>query len=405
MTGRRRFVNATLIDGTGARPRLDTSIVVEDGRISAIAAGAGEARDGDDVVDLNGHYLLPGLWEVHAHLGDLLPDPHNLLETEGLIDYAIRAGRNAMDALRSGITGIRTVGEDGFVDVAWKRAFEQGLMVGPRLFVATKGISITGGHGHGTLGALEVDGPFEMRKAVRDNLKNGADLIKLMVTGGVMTAGESMAESQFLLDEIQAATEIAHQKGKRVAAHAWGAAGIKTAILGGVDSIEHGLLDDETVALMLEHDTFWVPTICATQDDEFIETGMPDFQQRKARAAATAHLEGFRKALEAGVKMACGSDTPPSSDFTLRELEFMVRSGMQPMDAIVAATATSADLCQAGDEMGTLETGRLADMIVVAENPLEDISRLRRVERVYKAGQLVDTDNSEGLASYTAIFH
>ena len=220
------LTNCTVIDGTGQAPKDGMSVVIEGDTITGLSTGPADAA-GARVLDLEGGYLLPGLWEVHAHLGDLIPDPHNLLETEAIGDYTIRAGRNAMDALHAGITGIRVVGESSFVDVAWKRAFEAGVMVGPRLFVCTRGISITGGHGHGTLGALEVDGPWEMRKAVRENLKHGADQIKLMVTGGIMTEGETMQESQFLLDEIQAATEVAHQKGKRVAVHAWGAPGIK----------------------------------------------------------------------------------------------------------------------------------------------------------------------------------
>ncbi|NIO00146.1 MAG: amidohydrolase family protein, partial [Anaerolineae bacterium] len=230
------LTNCTVIDCTGKPPVKDMSIIIEADRISELKAGMyiPTAGEGERVLDLEGGYVLPGLWDVHAHLGDLIPDPKYLLETESPIDYAIRAGRNAVDALRAGFTGIRIVGEDHYADLAWKRAFDAGVFVGPRLFVCGRAMCITGGHGHGTLGSVEVDGPYEMRKAVREQLKHGADQIKLMVTGGVMTAGEGMQESQFLLDEIQAATEVAHQKGKRVCVHAWGTAGIKTAIRGGV---------------------------------------------------------------------------------------------------------------------------------------------------------------------------
>ena len=189
-----------------------------------------------------------------------------------------------------------------------------------------------------------------------------------------------MEESQFLLDEIQAATEIAHQKGKRVAVHAWGAPGIKTAIRGGVDSIEHGLLDDEAIEMMLEHDVFYVPTISATQDDSSIDD-LPEFQIIKARAAANTHLEAFQKAIKAGVKIACGSDSTPTAEFTRRELEHMVKGGMNEMDALVAATRTGAELCNAQDELGTIEVGKLADLLVVSANPLENISNIREVQR------------------------
>ena len=410
--------NCTIINCTGDRPMPDMTLTVEDNRITDIAEGAfvppngapkgtgltpAKLSDGSRWIDLGGGYLLPGMWEVHAHLGDLIPDPHNVLETENLTDYTIRAGRVAMDGLRAGITGIRCVGEDGYVDVAWKRAFDSGVMQGPRLCVCTKGISITGGHGHGTLGALEVDGPWEMRKAVRENLKNGADQIKLMVTGGIMTRGETMEESQFMLDEIQAATEVAHNKGKRVAVHAWGEEGVKTALRGGVDSIEHGFLDDEAIDLILEREAWYIPTICQTQDVEHIDE-LPPFQIKKARAATVKHRESVRKAMQAGVKIACGSDSPPISDFNKRELEFMVKVGMPEMDALIAATRTSADLCGFADELGTIETGKLADLVVLGSDPLRDISAVRDVRLVMKDGRLVNLDPGEGLTSYSDLY-
>ncbi|MEE8391982.1 MAG: amidohydrolase family protein [Anaerolineae bacterium] len=395
------LTNCTIIECTGKPPANDMTLVIEGDKIAELKPGSyqpvegrGEAR----VFDLEGGYVLPGLWDVHAHLGDLIPDPKNLLETESPIDYAIRAGRNAIDALRAGFTGIRILGEDHYADVAWKRAFDAGVFVGPRLFVCGRAMCITGGHGHGTLGSVEVDGPYEMRKAVREQLKHGADQIKLMVTGGVMTAGEGMQESQFLLDEIQAATEVAHQKGKRVCVHAWGTAGIKTAIQGGVDCIEHGLLDDKAVEMMVENDVFYVPTISVTQDEEqILESGIPDFMVEKALGSARAHLEGFQKALKAGVKIACGSDSSPVADFTLSEIEHLVRAGMTEMDALIAATRTSADLCGVADRLGTVEAGKLADLIVLSSDPLEDISNIRKLKMVLKGGQLVNTEEPEGL--------
>ncbi len=401
------LTNCTVIDCTGKPPVKDMSIIIEADRISELKAGMyiPTAGEGERVLDLEGGYVLPGLWDVHAHLGDLIPDPKYLLETESPIDYAIRAGRNAVDALRAGFTGIRIVGEDHYADLAWKRAFDAGVFVGPRLFVCGRAMCITGGHGHGTLGSVEVDGPYEMRKAVREQLKHGADQIKLMVTGGVMTAGEGMQESQFLLDEIQAATEVAHQKGKRVCVHAWGTAGIKTAIRGGVDTIEHGLLDDEVVEMMVENGVFYVPTLNVTQDEEqILESGMPDFMVEKALGSAKAHLEGFQKALKAGVKIACGADSSPVADFTLSEIEHLTRAGMTEMDTLVAATRTSADLCGVMNRMGTVEVGKLADLIVLSADPLEDISNIRRLKLVLKGGKLVDISPQEGLADFRELF-
>jgi len=401
------LTNCTVIDCTGKPPMKDMTVIIENDKIAELKAEmhSQAAGEGERVFDLEGGYVLPGLWDVHVHLGDLIPDPKHLLETESPIDYAIRAGRNAMDALRAGITGIRILGEDHYADVAWKRAFDTGVFLGPRLFVCGRAMCITGGHGHGTLGSVEVDGPYEMRKAVREQLKHGADQIKLMVTGGVMTAGESMQESQFLLDEIQAATEVAHQKGKRVCVHAWGTAGIKMAIRGGVDCIEHGLLDDEAVEMMMENDVFYVPTLNVTQDKEqTLESGMPDFMVEKALGSARAHLEGFRKALKAGVKIACGSDSSPVADFTLSEIEHLVRAGMTEMDALTAATRTSADLCEVADRLGAVEVGKLADLIVVSANPLEDIANIRKLNLVFKGGNLINISPQEGLADFWELF-
>lgn len=401
------LTNCTIIACTGEQPMRDVTVIVEDNKIAELKAGPYNQAVGEEerVFDLEGGYVLPGLWDVHAHLGDLIPDPKHLLETESPIDYAIRAGRNAMDALRAGITGVRVLGEDYYADVAWRRAFDAGVFIGPRLFVCGRAICITGGHGHGTLGSVEVDGPYEMRKAVREQLKHGVDQVKLMVTGGVMTAGEGMQESQFLLDEIQAATEVAHQKGRRVCVHAWGTAGIKTAIRCGVDSIEHGLLDDEAVETMVENGVFYVPTLNVTQDEEqILESGIPDFMVEKALGSAKAHLEGFQKALRAGVKIACGADSSPVADFTLSEIEHLVRAGMGEMEALIAATRTSADLCGVVDRLGTVEVDKLADLIAVSANPLEDISNIRKLKLVLKGGKLVDTSPQEGLADFWELF-
>jgi len=396
-------------------------VIIEGNRILELKPGPYRERDQESdarVLDLEGGYLLPGLWNVHVHLGDIFPDPKHSASSEAMIDRAIRAGRNAMDALRVGVTGIRVVGEPDYIDVAWKHAFDDKVLVGPRLFVCGEAISITGGHGcSGGLNA-EVDGPYEVRKAVREQLKRGADQIKLMVSGGhaeVIAGSGTYQETQLLMDELEAAVEVTHQKGKRVCAHA-GNPGMKMAIQAGVDCIEHGYhLDDEAVEMMVENDVFYVPTMVCNLDEEWLrETGLidtvpGDANHRLAGRLLVAngekvtpeyaqdHRAGFEKARKAGVKIACGGDSNPIGEFTLLEIEHLVRAGMGELEALIAATRTCADLCGVVDQLGTVEVGKLADLIVLLDDPLQDISNLRELKLVFKDGLVVNTGQPEGL--------
>jgi imidazolonepropionase-like amidohydrolase len=246
---------------------------------------------------------------------------------------------------------------------------------------------------------MQVDGPYEMRKAVRKNLSHGVDQIKLMVTED-MTQG-----SQLMLDEIQAATEVAHQRGKRVCVHAWHTEGVKTAIQGGADCIEHGLLDDEAVEMMVENDVFYVPTIRCTHDVKLMrKSGTPEFWIEKASGASKTHIEGFLKAMKAGVKIACGGDFSPVAFFTHSEIEHLVRAGMGEMEALIAATRISADLCGVADQLGTVEVGKLADLIVLSANPLKNISNIKKLKLVMKGGNLVDITPQEGLKDFRELF-
>jgi imidazolonepropionase-like amidohydrolase len=420
------LTNCTVIDCTGNPPMKDMTVVIEGEEIAELKVGTHRqvARKGERVLDLGGAYVLPGLWNVHTHLGAIFPDRKRLMSRESAIDFAIRAGRDAMDALRVGVTGMRVVGQRHYIDVAWKRAFDAGVFVGPRLFVCGKSICATGGHG----GRVAVDGPYEMRKAVREQLKHGADQIKICVSAGhaAMSAGiESMRETQLLLDEVKAATEVAHQKGKRVCAHA-GGVGIKLVIRGGVDCIEHGYyLDDEAIEMMAENDVFYVPTFASNVDEEFMrESGMAELEsiyrghanralegrvliakaEGMTREYAQIHRQGFRKALRAGVKIAPGGESNPIGEFSLMEIEHLVRAGMTEMQALIAATRTSADLCGVVDQLGTVEAGKLADLIVVSADPLENISNIRKLKLVMKGGKLVQTEEMEGLASFWELF-
>ena len=360
---------------------------------------------GDESINLKGHYVLPGLWDVHSHLGDLMPDPYNLLENESIPEYTIRAGRNAIAGLQKGITSVRVVGEDHDACLAWKEAFNKKVFYGPNIYTSVRGISATGGHGHGTLGAYEIDGPYEMRKAVRENLSKGADLIKLMVSGGVMTKNEGMQETQLTEDEIYAALELANKKGKMVAAHVWSTEGVKLALRCGIRSIEHGLLDDECIEMMLGKKAFYVPTLCQTQEIAGIEdSGLPDFMIEKKLSVKELHLEGFKKAYDAGVKIACGSDASPLHKFTLSELKHLNKAGMTAYDTLKSATIISAELCSVSNHLGKLQEGFVADLIVTKNNPIEDISNLEDVKIVFKDGVKIN-DLHFGIEEFTNVFY
>ncbi len=379
------------------------SILIEDERIKKIDNSTKLNIDELLTIDLSGKYVHPGLWDVHTHIGDLIPDPNNYLETETIAEYTIRAGKNTIDGLKKGITSIRIVGEDGDVCLAWKKMFKKKGFLGPDIYTARRAISATGGHGHGTLGAYEIDGPYEMRKAVRENISKGADLIKIMVSGGIMTEHEGMQDSQLTDDEIIAAVELASNRNMIVAAHAWSTEGIKKALKCGVRSIEHGLLDDECVDLLIEKDAYYVPTICQTQDmEKILESGLPQFMVDKALSVKEIHLEGFKKAYKAGVKIACGSDSSPLKEFTHLELKHLNLAGMSIIDTLKSGTIVPAKLCGVSNEYGEIKENFVADIIVLNENPLKNLETVFEPLMVFKNG--IRFDEQYGLTSFEDVY-
>ncbi len=360
----------------------------------------------ESILDLDGAYAVPGLWNIHTHLGGMFPDNARQEHHESIADRTVRAGHNLLSAFAKGITGVRVVGDASGVDLAWRDAIRRGEILGPDLYVCGQAIIPTGGHGHDIPGVIQADGPVGFRAAVRSQLARGVDQIKLMITGGVATVGEGMGEAQAMPDEIEAAVAVAHRKGKRVAVHAGGAESIKEAIQAGVDCVEHGYqLDEESVALMAKHGTYYVPTMFVTQYERFmIDSGMPPHAVSKAREGAVAHLCGFKMALEAGVKIAAGADSNPIRENSFVEIEMLVGSGMQPIQAITAATLTAAELCTA-PETGSISKGNLADLLVVRGSPLEDVSNLRNTVLVIRGGRIVaDHDHYFASAAFATPF-
>lgn len=393
------ITHATLVDCVQPKARPDTSVLIEDGRIKEIF-GAGQTPPvGDaEVVDVKGAYLMPGLWDVHIH-----PDYYASLSDMPLADQVVQFGNRLQAALfESGIVGLRCAGAHHFMDVAWKRAFDAGQHVGPRLFAAGHFLTTTGGHFLTSGHALECDGPYGFVKAIREQIKNGVDHIKLNLSGGIMgPAWDLHRHSFFLDDELKAAFDICRLREFKVMAHATNPDAVKAAIRNGAHSIEHGyILDDECIELFLKHDTWYVPTLSISHLTPGQATN--DWEKRwvknrnlaaslccRADAASDVHQAWFLKALNAGVKMALGSDIRPLKDAALLELGLWVRDGATPWQALQAATRNGAAICGVGDELGTVENGKVADLIVVGGNPLEDINNVRRLQIVFKDGRIV----------------
>jgi imidazolonepropionase-like amidohydrolase len=394
------ITGAHLVDALLPEARRDAWVLVDGPFIRQI--GQGSAPRAEQRLDLGGAWLLPGLWDVHTHLRSTTWTGRDPVQT--FPDSVLEQGRNAMDALSAGVTSLRVVGVAGWADVAWREAFAAGRLVGPRLFCCGDAIRTTAGHDPfgGTRAMVAVDGPDAFVQAVREQILHGVDQIKLITTGGIMGGGHDvMSAVMFLRDELTAAMRIARQRGLPVAVHATAAQAVKWAAEAGAHSIEHGyLLDEEAAALMARHGVYYVPTLAlshltrdqARTPDEHAycaEHVLPDGFRERANRFAPDHEDSFRMAREAGVKIASGSDQGPPREAALLEIEFLARVGLGAHGAIVAATRTAAEVCRAADRLGTIEPGKLADLIAVTANPLDDIVHLRRLAVVVKEGRVV----------------
>ena len=395
--------NCSIIDANEPAPRENAHVIVEDGSI--VEVGAGGAASADETIDLGGSFLLPGLWDVHTHLKS--GTWSGMPSYESPAEDVLTNGRNAMDALEAGVTSMRVVGVQGWADVAWREAFASGRFAGPRLFCCGTILSPTAGHGASLLRvssglARDLDGPEAFVKAVRTNIKNGVDQTKLLTTGGIMGAGHDvMSAGMMLKEEIEAAARISIQRGLPVAAHATNPEGVKWCVGAGAHSIEHGyILDEEAVRLMAERGTYYVPTLALSHltadqagtphERAYCERNrLPDAFRERANHFAPVHEKSLSMALEAGINIASGSDQGPPRDAALLEIELLARCGLGAHGAIVAATKHAAEVCLAGDRLGTVEPGKQADLIAVRDNPLDDISNLRTLKLVLKEGRVV----------------
>ena len=390
---------ARLIDGLGGAPISNAVVLIENDRISAVGAGL-SVPPGAQVIDLGGATVLPGFIDCHTHVtGQPGDNFYEDLFKRSPIDEAVTAHIYAKRTLEAGFTTIRDVGSEEFVDVALKKAINHGDIPGPRMLVAGLPLSATGGHGdlNGYSPYLSfktfsgvADGIDAIRKLVRTDVRQGADVIKVLATAGVLSEEDSEGAPQYSQEELDTVVQEANMWERRVAAHAHGAEGIKRAIRAGVNSVEHAsFIDDEGIRLAKEKGTFLVMDI---YNDDYIMTeyarrGYPQAILEKEKRVGRTQRENFRKAWKAGAKMAFGTDAGvyPHGD-NARQFAKMVEWGMTPMEAITAATASAADLLGWSDRIGTLQKGRFADLVAVNGDPLADVTILQKVQFVMKGG-------------------
>ena len=392
------ITDVTLIDGTGEDPVNNAAVLIDrEGKIAACGckdevyeAVINQSLEVEEI-SCPGKTLLPGLIDAHVHLCfEPCADPFAVLGKERDARTALKAVRHARQTLLSGVTILRDMGGKNYVDLDLRNALAKGEATGPTMLASGKLITMTGGHGWPV--GEEVDGVDQARKGARKQLKEGVDIVKIMATGGVMTEGVETGSPQLTEKEIRAAVEEAHKAGKRTAAHAQGAAGIKNALRAGIDSIEHGMiLNEEAVEMMKERGVCLVPTLAAPYciSEKGRDAGVPEYMLEKSDAIRKTHIESFKMACRAGVSIAMGTDAGTPFNYHGQngfELVLMVEYGMSPLEAVKAGTLQSARLLGISDTTGTVFPGKYADLLILNGDPLADIRNIQNVYRVYQKG-------------------
>jgi imidazolonepropionase-like amidohydrolase len=392
------FRGGRIFDGSGA-PLRDADIVVEDGLIQDVGRGL----DGDSVVDVAGQAVLPGLFDCHVHVATSHVDAWRLAQTPFSLRF-YEAARNLVATLRAGVTSIR---DAGGADLGIKTAVDSGMIPGPHMQIAIRMLSQTGGHGDGTMPSGDcfqlmpvypgapsgiVDGADEMRRRVRELVREGADVIKVATSGGVLSPRDDPRHAHFRPAELEVLVEEATAAGRFVMAHAQATDGIKNAVRAGIRSIEHGVyLDDEAIQLMLDRGTWLVPTLVAPQAvldaaDQGVRFAPAVID--KAHQVIDVHRESFRRAVSAGVRIAMGTDSGVAPHGrNLRELELMRQGGMSPEQVLVATTSAAAELLGVAGQRGTIEPGKRADLVIVDGDPLDIATLPQRIRAVYLDGR------------------
>jgi imidazolonepropionase-like amidohydrolase len=393
-----------LFDSASGRMLGETSVVIRGERIESVQAGGIAAPTGASVVELGNDTCLPGLIDSHTHLtGETSPTEYSDQFRWNIADYAIRSTVYADRTLQAGFTTVRNLGDNQNESIALRNAINAGVVPGPRIFTAGVAIGSTGGHADPTDGYRRdiagdpsakdgiINSPEDAWKAVREHYKNGVDLIKIMPSGGVLDESSSVDNAQLTIDEIKAVVAAAHDYGFTVAAHAHGAEGIRRAVVGGVDSIEHGtFMDDADMKLMKQHGTWYVPTIIAgkyVEEKANIPGYYPPQVAAKAKQVGPIIQQTAGRAYRAGVKIAFGTDAAvyPHGE-NAKEFTYMVEAGIPAAYALQAATTHAAELLHKSKDLGSITAGKYADIVAVPGDPLQDIAVMQKVEFVMKAG-------------------
>jgi imidazolonepropionase-like amidohydrolase len=388
-----------MLDVKSGRMLANQNIYVEGDKITRVEAGAAPAAAGWQVIDLSNATVVPGLIDCHVHLTMNPSFGYQQLGVSEARETLIGAA-NARKTLMAGFTTVRNVGASGFTDVALRDAINDGDVPGPRMLVSGPPLSITGGHGDNNLLPWEyhkssdgvADGVEGVQRKVRENIKYGADVIKFMASGGVLSKGDNPQASQYTLEEMKMIVSEAHRLGRKVASHAHGAQAILWATEAGVDSIEHGsYINDEDIAAMKQHGTYLVPTMYLQEWllENMQTIHLPEFLAMKAREVLPAAKKNLAHALQSGVKVALGTDAAVyPHGLNAHEFNTMVQAGLSPLASIQAGTLNAADLLGWSDKVGTIEPGKWADMVAVDGDPVKDVRTLENVKFVMKGGEV-----------------
>lgn len=411
MKTRKVILCGTLFTSVEETVSQNMAIVIEGNRIEKICpAQEVSPVPEDELIDLSDKFVMPGLIDAHVHTA--MTGTDNSLDVpfvkKSIGDLTLECLLNARKDLLAGFTTLRDMGACNFEEIAVKKAIENKTFWGPRIVASGKPITATGGHADSHFAPhTNIDGagfvcnsPDEIRAAVRKNMKYGAEVIKIMATGGVMSFGDDPKYSQFTYEEMKAAIDAANLRGNITAAHAHGSEGIKIAVKAGITSIEHGMLmDEECIRLMAEHGTYLVPTIIAAKHISISDnTALPKWMVKKAKVVVENHYDNVRKCKAAGIPICFGSDAGVSFDFhgeQTKEAEYLQEAGLTPAEILIAATRTNAEMMRYDDRIGTLEAGKLADIVAYDNSPLEDIRTLNAVSFVMKDGDIIKQNGKQ----------